>query len=257
MVSNVVRLSVLGAAFFGGVLAAPFDAPKLDGRAGASVITKCTQPKTVALTFDDGPYVNTRKLVDLLDNNGAKGTWFVNGDNYGCIYDEKNADSIKYAYDKGHQIASHTWAHKDLTKLSGGALKIQFTKLDAAIEKITGAVPAYMRPPYGAYDDEVTQVAKNVGQKVVIWDFDSGDSTGKSASESKKAYDKLISKHPKNVLTLNHETMEPTVDEVIPHAIRKFKAKGYKLVTVAECLGSQTPYQSIGSPSARDSTWKC
>lgn len=24
-------------------------------------------------SFDDGPYINTRKLVDLLDENGAKG----------------------------------------------------------------------------------------------------------------------------------------------------------------------------------------
>jgi len=31
------------------------------------------------------------------------------------IYDADNAKRVKYAYDKGHQIASHTWAHKDLS----------------------------------------------------------------------------------------------------------------------------------------------
>lgn len=43
------------------------------------------------------------------------------------------ATDIKYAYDQGHQVASHTWAHKDLTTLSGDQSKptgsIRFTKL--------------------------------------------------------------------------------------------------------------------------------
>jgi len=33
--------------------------------------------------------------------------------------------------------------------------------------------------------------------------------------------------------------------------INKLKAAGYKIVTVAECVGRQ-PYQSTGSPATRD-----
>lgn len=253
---SFVRLAIVAAALFGAtsVSAAPLDAPELSVRAPAQVITKCTKAKTVALTFDDGPYVNTRKLVSLLNSNGAKGTFFFNGNNYGCIYD--NAANVKYVYDQGHQVASHTWGHKHLKTLSGSALTNEFSKTDTAIKKITGAVPAFMRPPYGEYDDEVRQVAGSRGQKIVIWDFDSGDSTGASATQSKNAYKNLIAKNPNNVLTLNHETIATTVNDVIPYAIQQFKAKGYKMVTVAECLG-QSPYQSTGSPSPRDSTWKC
>ncbi|CAE6530782.1 unnamed protein product [Rhizoctonia solani] len=277
MSSSFMRFAAVAAALYGavGVSAVPLDAPELAIRAPAAVITKCTQAKTVALTFDDGPYVNTRKLVDLLDRNGAKGTWFVNGNNCefhrypssasqanlnavkdGCIYDSNNAASVKYVYDKGHQVASHTWAHQHLTSLSGSALKSEFTKVNTAIKKITGAEPAFMRPPYGEYDNEVREVAGSLGQKVVIWDFDSGDSAGKSASQSKNDYKNLVSKNPNNVLTLNHETYATTVNDVIPYAIQQFKAKGYKMVTVAQCLG-QSPYKSTGSPSPRDSTWKC
>ena len=36
----------------------------------------------------------------------------------GCIYTAENAKRVKFAYDQGHQVASHTWAHKDLTILS-------------------------------------------------------------------------------------------------------------------------------------------
>lgn len=35
-----------------------------------------------------------------------------------CIYDEDSVKRVKYVYDHGHQLASHTWAHKDLTTLS-------------------------------------------------------------------------------------------------------------------------------------------
>ncbi|KAF8601436.1 carbohydrate esterase family 4 protein [Ceratobasidium sp. AG-I] len=272
---TIVRLAVITAALLGAinVSAAPVE-HELETRALAKVITKCTQAKTVALTFDDGPYTSNKKLVDLLDKNDAKGTFFFNGDNYGCIYDSANAARVKYAYDKGHQVASHTWRHAHLKTLSGSTLEAEFTKTNTALQKITGAVPAFMRqvtlslrtsflnlqfnfsPPYGEYDNEVRKVAAKYGQSVVIWDFDSGDSAGKSASQSKKDYKNLIAKKPKNVLTLNHETYATTIDDVIPYAIKQFKAKGYKLVTVAECLG-QSPYQSTRSPTPRDSTWKC
>ena len=36
----------------------------------------------------------------------------------GCIYNTDAVDRVKYAYNQGHQVASHTWAHKDLTTLS-------------------------------------------------------------------------------------------------------------------------------------------
>lgn len=44
--------------------------------------------------------------------------WVVDGRNFGCIYDATSAASLKNAYDHGHQVASHTWSHKDLTTLS-------------------------------------------------------------------------------------------------------------------------------------------
>ncbi|KAB5592931.1 hypothetical protein CTheo_3642 [Ceratobasidium theobromae] len=257
MTFTIARFAVLAASLCGmaQVSAAPIEA-KLGARAPATLITKCSQPNTVALTFDDGPYTWTTNLVDLLEENGVNGTFFFNGNNFGCIYDEANVARVKYVYDKGHQVASHTWAHKNLPDLSGDELLSEFTRIDDAIQKITGAVPAFIRPPYGAYDDEVLEVAGSVGQTVVTWDFDSRDTAGFSPAQSKDLYNQLILSSPDTVLTLNHETHQGTVDEVIPYAIQQFKAKGYRMVTVAECLGA-TPYQSTGSPSPRDSSWTC
>ncbi|CAE7097180.1 unnamed protein product [Rhizoctonia solani] len=258
MTFSIARVAALAVALYGAiqVSAAPTSAHKINLRAGAGVVTKCSVPNTVALTFDDGPYTWTDKLVDLLDENGAKGTFYFNGNNFGCIYDEANANRAKYVYDKGHQVASHTWDHKRLSDLSGDALVAEFSKIDDAIKKITGAVPAFVRPPFGDYDDQVLQVASSRGQIVTNWDFDSGDAAGVSPAESKNQYSKLVASSPGSILTLNHETHESTIEDVIPFAIQQIKAKGFKMVTVAECLG-ESPYQSTGSPSARDSTWTC
>lgn len=75
----------------------------------------------------------------------------------------------------------------------------------------------------------------------VIWDFDSLDSDGATPAQSKANYDKIISKKPNNILALNHETYEKSVHVVLPYAIQKLQGAGYKLVTVAECLG-MAPY---------------
>jgi len=77
--------------------------------------------------------------------------------------------------------------------------------VDQALERIIGVKPAFMRPPYGNYNNLVRQVAYTRGQKLVTWDFDSGDSTGSTAAQSNAAYDKLAQDHPSTILALNHE----------------------------------------------------
>ncbi|KAG8767249.1 Carbohydrate esterase 4 protein [Ceratobasidium sp. 428] len=113
-----------------------------------------------------------------------------------------------------------------------------------------------MRPPYGNYNDNVRNVAGVRGQKLAIWDFDSQDSIGATPAQSKKYYDQIIAKHPSTILALNHEVYERTAHEVVPYAIQKLQAAGYKLVTLAECLGEQ-PYQSTGAPGTPDASWTC
>jgi len=220
----------------------------------AQVITRCTVPNTVALTFDDGPYVYAYDISKALVAAGGKGTFFVNGNNYGCIYSADNIKRLKYLHARGHQLASHTWFHKDLTTLSWDQNHDEFWRVEQALMRILGVRPAFMRPPYGSYNNLVRSVAANRGQKVVLWDFDSGDAVGASPSQSKTAYTNLANRRPSTILALNHETLEQTAHNVLPHAINVLKAKGYRFVTLAECLGMQ-PYQSVGAPQT--GTWSC
>ncbi|KAF9450766.1 carbohydrate esterase family 4 protein [Macrolepiota fuliginosa MF-IS2] len=248
-----VVVALLGFVFdaFVGVGAAPTSPAAL-----AKVVRSCTQPKVAALTFDDGPFMYTRDAVSILNKYGAKGTFFVNGKNWGCIYDTASVDTLRNTLANGHQVASHTWAHKDLTTLSRPEVVDEMTKSHVAIQRITGVNVAYMRPPFGYYNNQVREVAASLGETIVTWDFDSGDSTGKSVQQQKDQYHQVASQKPNSVLSLQHDVHETSVHQVLEYAIQQLQGAGYELVTLAECLGAQ-PYHNVGKPESRTSDWHC
>ncbi|KAF9263961.1 carbohydrate esterase family 4 protein [Marasmius fiardii PR-910] len=231
-------------------------APRPVKRQTAQVFTHCTQPNTVALTFDDGPYIYARDISDTLTANGAKGTFFYNGNNWRCIYDNDIMDNVRYVYGQGHQVASHTWSHADLSTLTRDQVDDEMSRVEQALQRIVGVTPAFMRPPYGSYNDNVRAVASARGQSLVLWDFDAGDADGKPPADTINDYTNTINQHPNNLLPLNHETYDSTAHQVVPQVVQKLKAAGYKMVTVAECLGME-PYQNVGEPGTPDGDWHC
>ncbi|ESK83223.1 carbohydrate esterase family 4 protein [Moniliophthora roreri MCA 2997] len=175
---------------------------------------------------------------------------------YDCIYNQDTINRVKNVYGNGHQVASHTWAHEHLTTLTATQIDSEMARVDLALQRIIGVTPAFMRPPYGEYNDLVRQVSAARGQSLVNWDFDSGDSVGATANKSKADYTKVINDHPSTIIALNHETVQSTPEDVIRTVIPQLKAAGYKLVTVAECLEMQ-PYQNVTNPQTPDRTWRC
>ncbi|TFK95805.1 carbohydrate esterase family 4 protein [Pterulicium gracile] len=243
--------AIISAALLSIVSAAP------QRRAPAQVITSCTVPNTAALTFDDGPWVYAYDVSKSLVAAGAKGTFFLNGDNFECIYSDTNVKRVKYLHDKGHQLASHTWGHRNLTLLNWNQIHDEMWRVEEALIRIAGVQPAFMRPPFGAYNDLVREASGVRGQKIAIWDLDTGDTVGATPAESKARYDQAISQKPATIHSLAHETKWESVSNILPYAIQKLQASGYRLVTLAECLGEQ-PYQWTQAPGVKDpATWKC
>ncbi|KAF8624448.1 hypothetical protein AX15_005867 [Amanita polypyramis BW_CC] len=130
------------------------------------------------------------------------------------------------------------------------------SKTEEAIVRITGAYPAFTRPPYGSFNDLVLQVAQERGQQLVNWDFVPGDAVNASVAQQERNYDDIVASHPSIILALNHETHESTIHQTLPYGIQKLQAAGYQLVTLAECLGKPA-YKYKQAPAARDSTWHC
>lgn len=105
-------------------------------------------PGQIALTYDDGPYLYTNDLLDILAAYGFKATFFVTGVNNGKgPIDSTPAwtSVIQRMIADGHQVASHTWSHADLSKLTDADRTTEMVKNEMAIRNIIGKFPTYMR----------------------------------------------------------------------------------------------------------------
>lgn len=181
----------------------------------------------VALTFDDGPSAHTERLLDMFRKYGGKGTFFVVGN----IIDNR-PEVVKRLVAEGHEIAGHSWNHRQLTNLSEQDIKDQIMSTRAKIYDLTGYDAKLVRPPYGAFNDKVKAVAKELDVAFVNWSVDTLDWKYKDADTvkecvMKEAYDGAI--------ILCHDLHKTTVD-AMEKAIPALIEKGYQLVTVSELL---------------------
>jgi peptidoglycan/xylan/chitin deacetylase (PgdA/CDA1 family) len=206
---------------------------------------KCSVKGTFAFTFDDGPFEYTKALLDFLKANNYKATFFLNGNNYGNIYNYSSI--VKRIYKDGHQLGHHTWSHQDITALSEKQLRLEITKLETAFRKIIGKVPRIFRPPYGNTDLKSLKVLNELGYRVIKWDVSNDDTVDlenglKTLKQDKAAFESTLADAGTNPskgghIALEHDTQRITVKDFNPWAYNRVKKLGYKIMTVGECLG--------------------
>ncbi|KAG0666366.1 Carbohydrate esterase 4 protein [Rhodotorula mucilaginosa] len=176
----------------------------LTRQAGVPLYERCKQAGHLAMTFDDGPYFGGQTAT-LLEEYGGKGTYFVNGNNWDCIYSQRRANDLIKRYKAGHVIGVHGWSHSDITTLTSEELHYQLDLIEAAFRKILGVKPRFFRPPYGTYDNRSLKILQDRGYSVVLWDFDAEDTTGATPDESIASYEDLLETFPTPHIALNHE----------------------------------------------------
>lgn len=209
----------------------------------AKVIYTCTVPGTVAITFDDGPAATTPNLLARLAREpDVKVTFFINGGNYVDASLPQYQSIIQQIYESGHQIASHTFQHKDLATLGADEIRDQMLQNDDIIYAATGKVPRYMRPPYGSTNAAALDTLGKLGYVVVNWDVDTKDWENLNAQASMGAYNKAFQQNARQFISLQHDTLESTANQLMDLVIPAIRSRGLKMVTVAECLGDSRPY---------------
>ncbi len=181
----------------------------------------------LALTFDDGPSANTDRLLNAFAAHEGKGTFYVVGNMV-----DSRPDTLKRMAAEGHEIAGHSWNHRQLTKLDNEELTAQFMNTRAKIYDVTGIDPVTMRPPYGAYNDSVKEKAKELGISMIYWSVDTLDWKHKNADT---VYNAVMNGAKDGAIILCHDLHKTTVD-AMERAIPDLIAQGYQLVTVSEML---------------------
>jgi len=192
----------------------------------------------LALTFDDGPSAHTDRLIDILNQYGGRATFFVTGSRIG-----NRTNTIKRMVKDGHEVANHSWSHSDLTELSGKDIAADLKKTNDKIFGITGVRCKLARPPYGAYNDEVKQVGKDLGLAYILWSYDTLDWKTKDAQA---VYDATMAGAKDGRIILCHDLHGTTVD-AMEMAIPALIEQGYQLVTVSELLTARGGSINSGS----------
>src|SRR5476649_2423965 len=88
--------------------------------------------KEVVLTFDDGPWPgNTPAVLKALADNCTKALFFPIGKHAGW-----HPEILKQVVAADHTVGSHTWSHKDLSKLTPEEAKAEIEMGIGAVSKI-------------------------------------------------------------------------------------------------------------------------
>ncbi|MFA6736848.1 MAG: polysaccharide deacetylase family protein [Saccharofermentanales bacterium] len=114
----------------------------------------------VTFSYDDGT-VHDKRLVDILNENGMKGTFHINSGRLGSAGFLK-PEELRSLF-AGHEISSHTVGHYDLTKVSEDIIRDEIIKDKANLENICGYPIRSMSYPYGTYNDRVIRTAQECG----------------------------------------------------------------------------------------------
>lgn len=133
-------------------------------------IRKLPLTGTVALTFDDGPSHYTPQILAILKKYNVKATFFIVGTN-AKLYPEY----LKQIHEQGHVIASHSYTHAMLTKISEAQLQKEVNLPVDIINGIIGIKPKCLRYPFGLSNEHVRNVIREHGMMPVPMGFNSFD----------------------------------------------------------------------------------
>lgn len=181
--------------------------------------------KIIALTFDDGPSsAHTPALLDSLKAAGVKATFFVLGNNAAA-----NPAILKREAAEGHEIASHTVDHAQLTKLPQASQTQEIESAAATIKSITGQDHPFYRPPYGAYNDTTLKASS---RSPILWSNDTEDwRRMNSAADTAAA---IANPHDGEII-LMHDIHGQSV-AAVPQIILSLQAQGFTFVTVSQLI---------------------
>lgn len=190
--------------------------------------------RAVALTFDDGPHpVTTRRVLDALEQSGARATFFVVGRKV-----EQYPDVVREIHARGHALGLHGFEHDRLFTLkSPSYVARDIRRTQDAVERACGVRPILFRPPIGYVTPRTALGAARAGVRLVAWSARALDGLGKTdvdrvvrRVESRLAPGTIVMLHDAS----ERETFEPAAVEALPRILAAIRARGLETVTVPE-----------------------
>lgn len=191
-------------------------------------VPKKKAKKAVALTFDDGPSSFTDRILDCLEENNAKATFFMVGQEIANF-----PDTVKRMDALGCELGNHTYSHVDLTTLKNAEeISGEVGGTDQALLKLVDKGASVLRPPYGSINDKVTA---SVGTPMILWSIDTLDW---KTQDPQQTVDTVLSQVEDGSIILMHDIFETSAlaaETLIPRLIQE----GYELLTIHDLAASK------------------
>ena len=189
-----------------------------------------TEESKVAISFDAAWGADdTDELLRILEKNNLKSTFFLCG-----YWAEKYPEEVKKIAAAGHDIGNHSATHPHMAQLTAEQITDELQKCHKMVKDLTGIEMDLFRPPFGEYDNEVIETAKQNGYYTIQWDVDSLDWKEQGASAE---IDQVLNhKHLGNgSIILFHNDAKYT-PQALDTILKGLINKGFDIVPVSELI---------------------
>ena len=185
--------------------------------------------KFAYITIDDGPSKYTNQILDIVDRNNVKATFFMINRNMNIYKDE-----VKRIQEGGHGAGFHSVSHdiKELYKTPQATLE-EFSICRETFREITGETSNLIRIPYGSKPNtpaESYQILVDNGFLVWDWNLDTED--WKSTTDNIVSKVLLNGRNKDELVLLVHEKAQTV--EALDGIIKILKERGYEIVPITE-----------------------
>lgn len=193
-------------------------------------VSTCTSPGKIVLTFDDGPSENIERTMDILEEKGVPGTFFVNGNKI-------TSQNVNNILSRGFQLGDHSWSHQALPLIEDDLeLLYEVTETSNLIEQYTGIRPTYFRPPFLAYSSRVDTIVKQSGMRAISINLDTLDYIENAEGILNIVRDAITgNKLTMSFIVLQHERLSWSID-ALPELIDIILEEGFMIVDLDECV---------------------
>ncbi len=190
-----------------------------------------TSLKKIAISFDDGPALHTRQVLQILDKYKVKAAFFCIGKNI-----DQQAGIIREAYEAGHIIGNHSYSHST-TFACWRHRKVlrDLERTHLLIKAATGRDICWFRPPFGVTSPPVARAVKQMNYTAIGWSIRSLDTVTRNKEGLLRRLKKQL--HP-GAIILFHDTRAVTV-EALPLFIEYAHKQGYEIVPADKLLNLQ------------------
>jgi peptidoglycan/xylan/chitin deacetylase (PgdA/CDA1 family) len=187
--------------------------------------------RVCAITFDDGPSANTRRVVEILGRYQVKATFFVLAANA-----RRHPEVLRMVAEGGHTVAIHGVTHRKIHRDSEASVE---RELSTAIVELSalGVPPARLyRPPHGCKSTAALRAARKLGCQLWAWSRGIWDTDGPEPEVLVRRATRLACS--RMVLLLHdgrgdeeHPDIEPML-AALPRILETLRADGFTFLTL-------------------------